>query len=116
VDTLTICALLMVREMRVRSSNHLHLTHVVLHGYLAFRLGLALSDSYVFKFAESANFDMIFEKCFVFLWAATMGLWVDANNVGIVKIDLSLIGVKILWLKITSLVRIQISNIGGMTR
>jgi hypothetical protein len=52
----------------------------------------------------------------LFLWAATMGLWVDANNVGIVKIDLSLIGVKILWLKITSLVRIQISNIGGMTR
>lgn len=45
-----------------------------------------------------------------------MELWVDVNNVGIVKRDLSLVGVDIPWLKITSLVRIQISNIGGMVR
>lgn len=52
----------------------------------------------------------------LFLWVATMELWVDVNNVGIVKRDLSLVGVDIPWLKITSFVRIQISNIGGMAR
>lgn len=51
-----------------------------------------------------------------FLWVATMELWVGVNKVGIVKRDLSLVGVDIPWLKTTFLVKIQISNIGGMAR
>lgn len=52
----------------------------------------------------------------LFLWVDTTGLWVDVNNMGIVKRDLSLVGVDIPWLKTTSFVRIQVSNIGGMAR
>ena len=52
----------------------------------------------------------------LFLWVAKILLCVDVSYVGNVKRDLGLVGVDIPWLKITSLVRIQISNIGGMAR